>query len=88
MVFRRTLGRMKPGGYEINTARGGLIVEEDLAGAALDVFEKEPLRGVEGILLSPHAAGVDTQSLVDMPLDAALSIVELYRTDWRWKGGS
>jgi len=48
----RTLGRLKPGGYVINVARGAHLVEDDLlallesghlAGAALDVFRSEPL---------------------------------------------
>lgn len=48
----RSLSRLKPGGYVINVARGGHLVEEDLiplldsghlAGATLDVFRTEPL---------------------------------------------
>jgi len=65
------LARMQPHAMIVNTARGPLIVEEDLAralsdgviaGAALDVFETEPLpadsplRGAPNLLLSPHAA--------------------------------
>lgn len=47
-----TLARLQPGGYVINVARGGHLVEEDLitlidrghlAGATLDVFTTEPL---------------------------------------------
>jgi glyoxylate/hydroxypyruvate reductase A len=49
---RATLALLPPSSYVINVARGGLLVEEDLielldrghlAGAALDVFRKEPL---------------------------------------------
>jgi len=48
----RSLSRLMPGGYVINVARGGHLVEEDLillldsghlAGATLDVFRTEPL---------------------------------------------
>lgn len=52
-VMRRgTLSKLLPGGYVVNVARGGHLVEEDLlalvdeghlAGAALDVFRTEPL---------------------------------------------
>ncbi len=52
ILNRDTLGRLKPGGYLVNVARGAHLVEEDLialidsghmAGAALDVFRTEPL---------------------------------------------
>ena len=51
MIDRHVLRRMKPGAILINTARGGLIVDEDLvealrgnwiAGAAIDVTTPEP----------------------------------------------
>jgi len=62
---------MKPGVRIVNCARGELIVDEALAeairsghvaGAALDVFRKEPLKdsayfGLDNVLLSPHVAG-------------------------------
>ena len=52
ILNKDTLGRLKPGGYLVNVARGAHLVEEDLlalvdsghmAGAALDVFRIEPL---------------------------------------------
>lgn len=52
LINRDLLGRLQPGGYLINVARGSQLVEEDLlalldaghmAGAALDVFQTEPL---------------------------------------------
>jgi D-3-phosphoglycerate dehydrogenase len=65
------LGRMRRGSMIVNTARGGLIDEDALAellsagqiaGAALDVFETEPLaadspvRRAPNTILTPHAA--------------------------------
>jgi phosphoglycerate dehydrogenase-like enzyme len=96
LMNRRTLARMKPAAYLINTARGGLVCEADLlealqggrlAGAALDVFEEEPppvtgLLEHENIVLTPHAAGVDLQSRDDMALSAARAIVTLSGGEW------
>jgi len=71
MINATSLKIMKPGVRIINCARGELIVDEALAealksghvaGAALDVFRKEPLKDspyfeLENVLLSPHVAG-------------------------------
>jgi D-3-phosphoglycerate dehydrogenase len=88
------LSRMKPTAVLVNTARGDLIVEPDLAaaltagnlaGAALDVFQTEPLpadnplRQAPNLLLGPHAAwysdvAVDRlQSLVADEITRALT---------------
>ena len=96
LINRRTLALMKPTAFLINTARGGLVCEEDLlealrtnkiAGAGLDVFEEEPpgknpLFQLENVLLTPHAAGGDLQSRDDMSLSAAEAIVALSRGEW------
>ena len=77
LLNRERLGLMKRDAVLINTARGGLIDEHTLAamlrqgklgGAALDVFEQEPLpknshlAQVPGLLLTPHIAGVTLES--------------------------
>ena len=69
MLGRRQFGMMKAGVYVVNTARGALIDEAALAaalregrvaGAALDVFEKEPLppdsplRGFDNCIFGTH----------------------------------
>jgi D-3-phosphoglycerate dehydrogenase len=96
LIKRETLARMKPTAFLINTARGGLVCEADLeaalragrlGGAALDVFEEEPpgplgLFQRENVVVTPHAAGVDTQSRDDMALSAAEAIVALWRGQW------
>lgn len=68
----RVFSAMRDGSYFINTARGDVVVEEDLAavlksgklaGAALDVTRREPipadspLLGCPNLLLTPHIAG-------------------------------
>jgi D-3-phosphoglycerate dehydrogenase/(S)-sulfolactate dehydrogenase len=97
IINRTTLAQMKPGAVLVNTSRGGLVCEADLvpalregrpAGAALDVFEEEPtpannpLRTLPNVVLTPHAAGVDLQSLVDMARSAAEAIASLRRGEW------
>ena len=71
LINATSLAIMKRGIRIINCARGELIVDDALAaairsghvaGAALDVFRKEPLKdspyfGLEQVLLSPHIAG-------------------------------
>lgn len=73
------LALMKPEALLINTARGGVVDEQALVkalksgqldGAALDVFEQEPVDlaygqhfvGVDRLILTPHVAGVTVES--------------------------
>jgi len=74
MIGARELGMMKPTAYLVNTSRGEVVDEKELgrvlregtiAGAALDVFEEEPLpaesplRAVDPsrLILTPHVIG-------------------------------
>ncbi|PZX17001.1 (S)-sulfolactate dehydrogenase [Palleronia aestuarii] len=75
LVDRDAIARLPKGAVVINTARGGIVDEMALAealrdgrlgGAALDVFETEPLdaaagavfEGLRNVILTPHVAGV------------------------------
>ncbi len=76
LINRMSLAIMKPGVRIVNCARGELIVDEALAealtsghvaGAALDVFHKEPLKDspyfdMPNVLLSPHIAGATDEA--------------------------
>ena len=68
---------MKRGAILVNSARGGIVdeaalaralVEGRIAGAALDVFDEEPLAAgsalaeAPNLILSPHIAGVTLES--------------------------
>lgn len=91
MIDRQALKIMKSGSMVVNTCRGALIDEaalldalgsHHLAGAALDVFESEPLTagspfvGLHNVILTPHASWYSPESLVDLPRHAAANIVE------------
>lgn len=96
MINRRALHLMKPSAFLINTARGGVINEDDLlealkagriAGAGLDVFAKEPagkhpLLELDNVIATPHTAGVDWRSRDEMALRAARAIVRLLKGEW------
>lgn len=97
LINAQTLALMKPTAFLINTARGGLINEADLAaaldagrlaGAGLDVFSAEPPPADHPLIRHPrvvntaHTAGIDAQALQDMALLAAQSIVGLCRGGW------
>ncbi len=77
MIDESILRAMKPGAYLINCARGPVVDEEALiaalqnrwiAGAALDVFEIEPLSpgnpllNLDNVILTPHIAGITVRS--------------------------
>lgn len=81
LIDSAALARMKPDAVVINAARGGVVDEAALAealvagrlgGAALDVFDAEPLKGeaaarfqaVPNLVLTPHIAGVTEESNV------------------------
>jgi glyoxylate reductase len=85
LIDRVALARMKRSAYLINTARGPVVDEEALAwalrerliaGAALDVYEREPivhpdLLPLENVLLVPHLGSGTTETRTAM---AALAV--------------
>jgi D-3-phosphoglycerate dehydrogenase len=73
LIDRAALARMKPSAVLVNVARGGVVVESDLAealrarviaGAAMDVFSVEPLPAdspllsIDNLVVTPHLAAV------------------------------
>jgi D-3-phosphoglycerate dehydrogenase len=85
---------MKAGSYLVNAARGPIVDEAALvdalrsgrlAGAALDVYEAEPLadrsplRSLENVFLSPHMAGITVESeahLVEVVRENVVRVLE------------
>jgi D-3-phosphoglycerate dehydrogenase len=82
IINKKYFSLMKPTAYFINTARGGLVDYNDLvnalktksiAGAALDVFNEEPVNKSSGLLdldnviLTPHIAGTTVDAIPKSP---------------------
>jgi|ERR1700722_6995750 len=91
LIAAMELARMKQGSFLINTARGPVVHERALAealrsgrlaGAALDVIEKEPgiceeLRLQKKCLITPHCAFYSQQSLTELRRTSAMIIHEV-----------
>jgi D-3-phosphoglycerate dehydrogenase / 2-oxoglutarate reductase len=89
-----TLGKMKKGAYLINCARGGIVDENalydnlkagHLAGAALDVFEKEPcgklpLFELDNVLASPHIGASTKEAQQKVAVELAEVFVEFFKS--------
>lgn len=93
MIDAKALSAMKPTAILVNAARGGVVDEAALAavlkagklgGAALDVFEKEPLDAEAGaifadvpnLILTPHIAGVTDESNLRVSRVTAENVVK------------
>src|SRR6478609_11152368 len=92
LIDKRALTRMKRSAYLINTSRGPVVDEEALAwalehrliaGAALDVYEREPeinpaLLNLENVLLVPHLGSgtVETRTaMADLAVDNVVAVL-------------
>ncbi|MBA2722009.1 MAG: hydroxyacid dehydrogenase [Methylibium sp.] len=86
LIDARRLALMKLGAFLVNVARGAVIEEGALiaalregrlAGAALDVFESQPLLALDNVLLTPHVAGLTAQSMARMSQGTAEEVLRL-----------
>lgn len=90
IINKESLSKVKKTAFVINTARGGLIEENDLyaaiseeslAGAALDVLEQEPpsktpkLSQLDNVIITPHTAFLSQDSVSDLRKKASQEIV-------------
>ncbi|MCA8928569.1 MAG: phosphoglycerate dehydrogenase [Alphaproteobacteria bacterium] len=94
LLNTETLSRCKPGVRIINCARGGLVVEEDLAaalkdghvaGAAFDVFVQEPARenvlfGLDNVVTTPHLGASTEEAQENVALQVAEQISDYLLT--------
>lgn len=93
IIGKKEFGIMKKGARIINTARGALIDENALyhavkkgriAGAALDVFEKEPyegpLTGLDNVILTPHAGSDTVETRIEMEMGAVKNLLKTLKS--------
>ena len=99
MIGARELALMKPTAILVNTSRGGAVVEADLAeaidagrlaGAALDVFQQEPIDmsnpllrcDPERVILTPHCGGSSVESTLESKVRGARHAVDVLLGRW------
>ncbi|MEJ2588308.1 MAG: D-glycerate dehydrogenase [Deltaproteobacteria bacterium] len=92
MINAERLSLMKPTAFIINTARGEVVREEALvealnekriAGAGLDVFEREPkihpeLQRMDNVVLLPHIGSASMETRTEMGLMAARNLIAMF----------
>jgi glyoxylate reductase len=92
LINRGALEKMKPTAYLINTARGPVVdepalaeilAERKIAGAGLDVFEREPhvfpgLLPLSNVVLTPHVGSGSVETRTNMGLRAAKNVVAFF----------
>ncbi len=94
MITAEQIKKMKPNCRIINTARGGIVNEQDLAealrnnaiaGAALDVYTSEPFAenpfiGLDNIVMTPHLAASTDEAQLTVAVDVAQQMVDFLTT--------
>ena len=99
LIGEAFLRRMKPTACLVNTSRGPVVDEHALvraleegrlAGAALDVFEEEPLakdsrlRGMDNVVLTPHAAYFSSPAVAQIPLRCGEEVARVFTGERPW----
>ena len=87
------INKMKDGAFLINIARGGVVDEEalvaalksgKLAGAAVDVYTKEPYDGplcdLDNVILTPHLGSYAKEGKLKMEVDACKNLIEALKS--------
>jgi len=91
MISYRELGKIKKEAFLINTSRGGIVDEEalydalrnnKLRGAALDVYENEPiqetpLKELNNVIMTPHIGAYTEEAIENMGIQAAQSLIDV-----------
>ena len=91
LIDAAAIARMPRGSILVNTSRGPLVVLEDvvaalreghLSGAALDVFDREPLdpariEGVPNLIVTPHTGYYSEESIAESQRKAATQVIKV-----------
>jgi D-3-phosphoglycerate dehydrogenase len=93
LINADVLGKMKPSAFLINMARGGVVdtaallealSRGQIAGAALDVFEQEPLppdhplTKMDNVILTPHLASYSLDAVLQLRKGTARNVLEFF----------
>ena len=89
VIGEKELAMMKDGSFLINIARGGVVSEDalcealksgKLAGAAVDVYTKEPYDGplcdLDNVILTPHLGSYAKEGKLKMEVDACQNLID------------
>ncbi len=93
IINKDTIAKMKDGAVLINAARGGTVDEtalydalksNKLMGAALDVFENEPLTDsplyeLDNVILTPHLGASTKEGQLRIGIEAAQTIIDFFK---------
>ncbi len=94
LINADVLAKMKPSAFLINVSRGGVVdttalVEalksKRIAGAALDVYEEEPLPAgqpltrMDNVILTPHLASYSVDAAAQLRRDTARHVLEFFQ---------
>lgn len=91
MISYEELGKIKKDAFLINTSRGGIVDEEalydalrnsKLRGAALDVYNNEPLREsplkeLDNVIMTPHIGAYTEEAVENMSIQAAQNLIDV-----------
>jgi len=94
MINKDAINLMKKSAFIINTARGGIIdehalkialIDHQIAGAAIDVYQTEPptdleLLSIDNLICTPHIAGNSYEAVVAMGEAAIHHLIEYSKT--------
>ena len=92
IIGKDQLLKMKKNAFLINAARGGVVDEtalfdllkqNNIAGAAIDVFSEEPYKGnfvtLDNVVLTPHLGSYAAEGKLQMEIDAVNNLIESLR---------